>query len=85
MALMLRKQTKLEPMALTRQERKIIGTQQRYQWFTTLTARVTFFARHEAIVRVVLLNTEFRTSGQTTQTTATFYSIYEVARRKKNP
>ncbi len=85
MALMLRKQTKLEPIAVSRRERKTIGKQERYQWFTTLTARVTFFARHEAIVRVVLLNTEFRTNDQPTQTTATFYSIYEVARRKKSP
>ncbi|MGC5833745.1 hypothetical protein LDP08_24690, partial [Ralstonia pseudosolanacearum] len=84
-ALMLRKDTKLVPKSVSARTSTTIGGQKRDQWYEILTARVTFFARQEAIVKVVLLRTEFYVGERCTLSNSTFYSIYEVARRKKSP
>lgn len=58
--------------------------QTRKRWYEGVTARVTFYERHEAIVRVVLERTQLlNAAGSIQQDVRQFYSIYEVARRRQ--
>jgi len=53
--------------------------------YETLTARVIFNERQEAVVRVVLERTRLFYRGQFVSESVIFYSVYEVARRRKSP
>jgi hypothetical protein len=53
--------------------------------YETLTARVVFYERHEAVVRVILERTQLYQHGVFVRETVIFYSVYEVARRKNSP
>lgn len=59
--------------------------QELHRGFDTLTARVVFYERHEAVVRVILERTKLFEKGKFVRETVIFYSVYEVARRKKSP
>lgn len=59
--------------------------QTRERGYEALTARVIFNERQEAIVRVVLERTKQFLQGQLVNETVIFYSVYEVARRRKSP
>lgn len=59
--------------------------QELHRGFDTLTARVVFYERHEAVVRVILERTKLFERGKFVRETVIFYSVYEVARRKKSP
>lgn len=59
--------------------------QELHRGFDTLTARVVFYERHEAVVRVILERTKLFEKGKLVRETVIFYSVYEVARRKKSP
>jgi hypothetical protein len=82
---MLRAQTGLELRPVTQWKFVPQKGQTRRQRYEVVTARVTFFERHEAIVRVVLLRTELITHGVLKYESTVFYSVYEVARRRKSP
>ena len=53
--------------------------------FDALTARVVFYERHEAVIRVLLERTKLFQNGRFVRESVIFYSVYEVARRKKSP
>lgn len=59
--------------------------QELHRGYETLTARVVFYERHEAVVRVILERTRLYEGGVFKRETVIFYSVYEVARRKKSP
>lgn len=59
--------------------------QDRERGYEALTARVIFNERQEAIVRVVLERTRLYFMGSLVSETVIFYSVYEVARRRKSP
>lgn len=62
-----------------------LNGQELHRGFDTLTARVVFYERHEAVVRVILERTKLFEKGKFVRETVIFYSVYEVARRKKSP
>ena len=53
--------------------------------YEALTARVIFYERQEAVVRVVLERTAYLYKGTQISESVVFYSVYEVARRRKSP
>ena len=53
--------------------------------YEALTARVIFNERQEAVVRVVLERTAYSYKGVQVSESVVFYSVYEVARRRKSP
>lgn len=59
--------------------------QTRERGYEALTARVIFNERQEAVVRVVLERTKLFLRGLLVSETVIFYSVYEVARRRKGP
>lgn len=59
--------------------------QELHRGFDTLTARVVFYERHEAVVRVILERTQLFEKGKFVRESVVFYSVYEVARRKRSP
>lgn len=59
--------------------------QTRERGYEALTARVIFNERQEAVVRVVLERTKLFLHGVVVSETVIFYSVYEVARRRKSP
>lgn len=59
--------------------------QELHRGYDTLTARVVFYERHEAVIRVILERTKLFEKGVFMRETVIFYSVYEVARRKKSP
>jgi len=59
--------------------------QELHRGFDTLTARVVFYERHEAVVRVILERTKLFEHSKFVRETVIFYSVYEVARRNKSP
>ena len=59
--------------------------QTRERGYEALTARVIFNERQEAVVRVVLERTKLFHQGVFVSETVIFYSVYEVARRRKSP
>lgn len=76
----------IPPKRLTSIRRdQLNGGQERCRWYEALTARVTFYERHEAVVRVVLERTQLKYGGNIQQDTSTFYSVHEVTRRKATP
>lgn len=53
------------------------------RWYEGVTARVSFYERHEAVVRVVLERTQLTdVKGTVKHDARQFYSIYEIARRR---
>ncbi|WP_165971221.1 DUF4365 domain-containing protein [Luteimonas terrae] len=71
---------------LTSSEKSILPNGQvRERFYEGVTARITFFQRHEAIVRVVLERNIFTTAnGEPSSDESTLYSIYEIARRRSS-
>lgn len=53
--------------------------------YEALTARVVFNERQEAVVRVVLERTAYVSKTGQIKETLVFYSVYEVARRRRSP
>ncbi|RZL04172.1 MAG: DUF4365 domain-containing protein [Rubrivivax sp.] len=53
--------------------------------YEALTARVIFNERQEAVVRVVLERTAYVSKTGRVKETLVFYSVYEVARRRRSP
>lgn len=53
--------------------------------YEALTARLIFYERQEAVVRVVLERTAYLYKGTQVSESVVFYSVYEVARRRKSP
>jgi hypothetical protein len=83
---MLLRSQKLERHRLTPvREVKLPSGQTRRRWYEGVTARVTFYERHEAIVRVVVERTQLIASPASApaKDIIQFYSVYEVARRRR--
>lgn len=59
--------------------------QERRRWYEGVTSRVSFYERHEAVVRVIVECTELSLAGVLKQKSSCFYSVFEVARRKSSP
>ena len=81
---MLRKKTGLEPKAITGWKSLPQAGQEKLQRYEALTARVIFYERHEAVVRVIIQRTQLWSRDKLTYDQSVFYSAYEVARRKKS-
>ncbi|ATM87935.1 MULTISPECIES: DUF4365 domain-containing protein [Yersinia] len=56
--------------------------QSRIRWYDAITARVTFYERHEAVIRVVIECTVLEYQGKAKYREDCFYSLHELARRK---
>jgi hypothetical protein len=80
----------IAPTRLTRTELSPLsgGSIIRERYYEGVTARVTFFERHEAVVRVVLERTILRAKGSSLAAVIsdkrTLFSVYEVARRRES-
>lgn len=82
---MLQTGTSLIATPVTHWKDKPQAGQQRLERYETITARVIFRERHEAVVRVVLKRTQLLAKGNLAYESVVFYSVYEVARRRKSP
>ncbi|BBQ76125.1 hypothetical protein WP3W18E01_00930 [Raoultella ornithinolytica] len=80
---MLLKDTKLERTILSRKVRTPLKCGQvRIRWYEAVTARVTFYERHETVIRVVIECTILECQGEEKYREDCFYSLHELARRK---
>lgn len=77
---------KSEGLAVTRLSAKenvvLKCGQERSRWYESIVVRVTFYERHETVVRVILECTEIKFEGETKSKETCFYSLHELARRK---
>ena len=56
--------------------------QERVRWYESITVRVTFYERHETVIRLIMECTEIKHKGKVKSFEKCFYSLHELARRK---